>query len=239
MMRVELVTHCYHYPRLLRYHLSSLVMWPPEGVELTVTICFTLDDSATADVLESFARRVAPGVRWNWLPLSPREVCRRSIGRNRAALATTADWVWFCDVDYWFGAECWPALALLPPPRKPLIYPRHVWMHKCRSLGDACIAATDSDSGLIVAERADFTPIRMRRAIGGLQITRGERCRQRGYLRDSRHWQTPPERAVFQKCREDLSFRRECGTSGQGVDLPGVYRIRHSRKGRDDATLIL
>ena len=238
-MRLEIVTHCYHYPRVLRYQLSSLALWPPSGVEITMTVCFTPEDAPTGAVLRWFGGQMVPGVRWNWQAMEPRELCRRSIGRNRTALATEADWVWFCDADYWFGAECWAAFAALPPPRKPIIYPRQVWMHRWRSLGDACIAAADGEEGLLSAKREDFVPIRMRRAIGGIQIASGEMCRKRGYLRSSRRWQTPPKRAVFQKCREDLFFRKEWGTAGQGIDLPGVYRIRHSRNGRDDAALRL
>lgn len=112
-------------------------------------------------------------------------------------------------------------------------------MHKWRALGDACIDAADAQAGLLAANRDEFAPIRMRRAIGGIQIASGDHCRRHGYLRDSRRWQTAPHRAIFQKCREDLFFRKACGTSGQAVHLPGVYRIRHSCKGRNDPALRL
>lgn len=112
---MELVTHCFHYDRLLRYHLSRLVLWPPRELKLKATVCFTPKDFATAEVLAWFGKRVVEGVTWNWQPMDSRELCRRSIGRNRAALATEADWIWFCDVDYWFAAECWTSFAALPP----------------------------------------------------------------------------------------------------------------------------
>ena len=236
---MEIVTHCYHYPRLLRYQLSSLLLSPPAGVNVTMTVCFAEEDEPTWEVLEWFGAQAVSCVQWNWLALPALELCRRSIGRNRAALATEADWIWFSDADYLWGAGCWTALAMMPEPRKPLIYPRMVQMQRWRGLGDASIAAVDVSAGLVQVNPGDFAPVRMRRAIGGIQIARGAVCRDRGYLRHWRKWQTPPQRAVFQKCREDLFFRRDLGTSGQAVELPEVYRLRHSRAGRDDPALRL
>jgi hypothetical protein len=238
-MRVEIVTHCYHYPRLLRYQLSSLVLWPPVGVEVTMTVCFTPEDEATAAVLEEFTARKVARVRWNWRPMAARELCRRSIGRNRAALATEADWVWFADADYWFAAECWPAFGGIEGRREPLVFPREVWRHRSHALGDAYLERAAQATGLVWAEPGEFEPVRMRCAIGGIQIARGEVCRERGYLRESRRFQRPPRRAVFQQCREDVAFRRALGTRGVAVDLPGVFRIRHSTAGRHDPALRL
>lgn len=238
-MRVELVTHCFRYSRLLRYHLSSLALWPPLELDLRVTVFFAVEDEATSAVLAWFGAKSVARVEWNWQPLPVLELCRRSIGRNRAALATEADWVWFCDVDYWFGDACWTALAKMNPPRKPLIFPREVQMHAWRSLGDACIAATNPEPGLVAAPRDEFRPQRMRRAIGGIQIARGDVCRERGYLKDRPCWQHSSAHPQFQRCREDRIFRHDLKTSGQGINLPEVFRIRHSRAGRSTPGLAL
>jgi hypothetical protein len=61
------------------------------------------------------------------------------------------------------------------------------------------------------------------RAIGGVQIARGDIVRRIGYV---------PERANRTSERwvnsvEDVTFRKLIGTKGAAVDLPGVYRIRH------------
>jgi len=94
-MKIEIVTHCYRYATLLRHQLSSLVLGPPPpGVQVTATVCHTPEDEETTRALAWFGRQESPGVTWNWLPLPTAELCRRSIGRNRAALATQADWVW-------------------------------------------------------------------------------------------------------------------------------------------------
>lgn len=238
-LHIEIVTHCYRYPQLLRYQLSSLVVDPPMNVCVTMTVCYTCGDEETVGALAWFSRQKVKGVTWNWRPMKARALCRRSIGRNEVALVSQADWLWFTDADYWFTAECWDAFASLREVRRPLVFPRSVNFHKTHALGDACIAHARKQPGLIVAERADFAPVRMRCAIGGIQIARGDVCRERGYLRNSRRFQRPARTLQFQKCREDVYFRRDLRTRGYAVDLPGVYRIRHSQTGRNSPEVSL
>lgn len=237
--RMEIVSHCYHYSRLLRYHLSSFALWPPESLELQVTICFTREDAETAAVLDWFSKVDVPRVTWNWLELPVLELCRRSIGRNRAALASSAEWVWFCDVDHWFSSECWRCLAAIASPDKKLIFPRSVNLHRWKELGDARIEAADGQNGLICAPVEEFEPVRMRRAIGGIQIVRGDVCRKSGYLSNHSRWQQPSAVPEFQRCREDASFRRSLRSPKLALEIPGVYRIRHSKAGRWDPSLRL
>lgn len=237
--RMEIVSHCYHYARLLRYHLSSFALWPPESLEIQVTICFAREDVETVAVLDWFSQVKVPRVTWNWMELPVLELCRRSIGRNRAALASRAEWVWFCDVDHWFTGECWRALAAMPSPDKKLIFPSHVNFHRWKGLGDARIQAADAHEGLISAPVEEFEPVRMRRAIGGIQIVKGDVCREGGYLRTHSRWQQPSAVPEFQRCKEDTSFRRSLRAPGLGLEIPGVYRIRHSKAGRWEPSLRL
>jgi hypothetical protein len=142
------------------------------------------------------------------MPLPVLELCRRSIGRNRAARMTKADWVWFCDADYWFASSCWDAIVALPDTTGPLIFPRYVQMHCSKKLGDARIAVSQNTRGLIFAPKEEFKPVLMPRAIGGIQIVRGSVCRERGYLKDSLRWQQPAASPVFQSCSEDIFGNR-------------------------------
>ena len=238
-MHLEIVTHCYRYPSLLRYQLSSLVLWPPAGMTVTMTVFYTKEDEPTAAALSGFVEQCVSGVCWKWWPLPVLELCRRSIGRNLAALATEADWVWFCDADYWFGAECWDALTGVGDLEAALIYPREVLTHRTHELGDACIQQSLSTQGLLQADRSEFEPRRMRRAIGGIQLARGEVCRSLGYLTDSRRAQSPALLPEFTRCKEDVWFRRSLNAKGVALDIPGVYRIRHSKAGRNTPGLLL
>ena len=64
-------------------------------------------------------------VRCNWQQLTPPQLFRRSIGRNQAALNSSADWVWFTDCDLYFGAGALDSLGhVLQGCNQPLVYPR-------------------------------------------------------------------------------------------------------------------
>ncbi|MFZ2276958.1 MAG: glycosyltransferase [Prosthecobacter sp.] len=237
-LKIEVVTHCYRYATLLRHQLSSLVLGPPPpGVQVTATVFHTPEDEETTRAVAWFAQQTVAGVRWNAQPLPRAELCRRSIGRNRGALATQADWVWFCDADYWFTTECWEAFTRFGNTDARLIYPREVNGHRSHDLGDACIQRARETEGLVSVSISEFEPERMNRAIGGIQIVSGDYCRAHGYLKNSRRAQEP--RSEWQRTHEDVWFRRELGNSGMPVDLPGVYRIRHGQAGRMVPDLIL
>jgi hypothetical protein len=237
-LKIEVVTHCYRYATLLRHQLSSLVLGPPPpGVQVTATVFHTPEDEETSRAVAWFAQQSVAGVRWNAQPLPTAELCRRSIGRNRAALATQADWVWFCDADYWFTTECWEAFTRLGSTDARLIYPREVNGHRSHDLGDACIQRARETEGLVSVSISEFEPERMNRAIGGIQIVSGDYCRKHGYLKNSRRAQQPRE--VWERAVEDVWFRKELGSDGMPVDLPGVYRIRHGQAGRMVPGLIL
>lgn len=237
-LQIEVVTHCYQYATLLRHQLSSLVLRPPPpGVHVTATVFHTLEDGPTTQALEWFGNLTAPQVSWNWQPLPTAELCRRSIGRNRAALASRARWVWFCDADYWFTSECWEAFLQLNSITTPLIFPRWVQGHRAHELGDQCIEKARRMEGLVCVDASEFERERMNRAIGGIQIVSGEHCREHGYLKDSRRAQQP--RGEWKRAVEDVWFRTSIGADSQAVEIPGVYRIRHSQAGRFVPGLIL
>src|SRR3954453_6873222 len=106
-MDFEVVTHCVHYAKLLSFQLSSLVLHPPsEGHRVKYTLCYTAGDAATEAMVRFFDRSNVPGITWNWQNMRREALNRRTIGRNAAALATKADWVWFTDADYCFGRDC-------------------------------------------------------------------------------------------------------------------------------------
>jgi len=215
------------------------VLFPPCGIELTMTVLFKGNDLGTCDVLEWFGNQRTPNVRWNWVEMEGNAIFRRSIGRNIAALASIADWVWFCDADYWFTGKCWRAFDDVNLVESTLVFPKYVLLHKTHQLGDACVSRVDEFSTLVEAQPEEFSAVRMRRAIGGIQIVKGEFCRRMGYLRGSRRFQKVPTQAGFLDTPDDVAFRRSIGTQGQAVDLPEVYRIRHSAKGRHDHSVTL
>lgn len=227
---IELVSHCWNYARPLAYQLSSLVLFPPEGVEITVTIWHSECDARTVEVLEFFGRREIPNVTWNWRSLAPPRLCRRSIGRNISAQENQSDWVWFADCDMCFrGCFTEETMALWEKNReRSLIYPRRVNVSKSSLRGDSTIEAM-TEIAVRDIDPEDFIPRKYRRAIGGVQIVRGDVLREIGYA-NSRRGQRPVKK--WRRTFEDTSFRRSLKTPGRAIQFPGVYRIRHSQNGR-------
>jgi len=232
MLTIEIVSHCWQYAHLLAYQLSSLVNYPPTRARVRMTVFHAVEDEHVCALLMYFGAIEVPGVTWNWQVLAPGELFRRSIGRNRAARSTAADWVWFADCDILFHRDCIDMLAdRLQGRRDPLVYPKEEWV-------TAMLEETDP---LLMSERdqpkvVDIDPNRFRllpnptRAKGAYQIVHGDAARQCGYCEQLAVFQRPAPR--WAKTYEDGAFRWLLGCAGVGLDVPGVYRIRHLRKGR-------
>lgn len=243
---IELITHCWSgddvpiYHHMLTLQLHSILHHRPD-TPTKITVCYTPDDPRTAQVLADYAQRFEDtiGVSLVGLPLPPSKFFRRAVGRNTACKRTTADVVWFVDVDYMFGegaidaayGACVASIA-------PMVHPRIVWRCRDHYVGDLIlsdVAARDSRVG--VAEinappsTSHFRPCRERVPIGGLMIVKGDHCREHGYL-DGTKWQRPVTDTHFQRCYCDVRYRKSVGDA-EPVDIPNVFRLRHSRCGRD------
>ena len=199
---------------------------------VTITICYYPDDEKTRWILDWFSFHT--NLRLKRLALSLPELGRRSIGRNRAALATDANIVWFADVDHAWGYGCLDRLSEMEwPESATLCYPKQVMIHKDHATGDrATSVVLEKDLQFAEIKTEDFVPKSYRKAIGGVQIVQGDLARDYGYLDGIARWQTPRDDGLpFGDFRDDLAFRGVCRMYGKqvGIDLPGVYRIRHVR----------
>jgi hypothetical protein len=216
----------------MAYQLSSLVRFPPAEIEVRVTVCHALEDQGTVELLDFFGAREVPGVTWNWLPLERTHLMRRAIGRNRAALATEADWVWFTDCDVLFSEGCLDGLArALQGRNDPLVHPAVEWVTPLLSDDDRVLTAWHRSPGLLELDTESLLVRPLDRATGPMQITHGDAARTLGYCDALGTYQEPAE--TWQKTREDRAFRWLLGSHGAPVDTPGVHRIRHASKGRD------
>lgn len=228
-LSLEVVSHCWNYSHLLERQLGALVAHPPRNVDLTMTVYFSREDERTTRLLELASKERIEGVRWSWRELRPEHLFRRSIGRNHAALSTTADWIWFTDCDLVFEEGCLDALGgALQERTDPLVYP---CIERLTSLlPDEAVASTEEPRLCPPGEELEFTEVPVTRAKGPLQITHGDVARAMGYCRDLAVYQRPEK--SFAKCREDRAFRWLLGTQGTPLDISGVARIRHRSKGR-------
>ncbi len=228
-LKLEIVSHCWRYAKILTYQLSSLVLFPPRETELTMTVFYSPGDEETLRVLNFFGRKNVPGVRWNWRPLPEHYLFRRAVGRNIAAKETVADWIFFTDCDVLFRERSIDLLGMELKERSDLlVFPRHHMVSELLPnddpvLNNQHIEIRDIDpDGFFTEER--------NRAVGAFQITRGDAARLGGYCSNIGYYHRPVKK--WRKTYEDRSFRWLLGTQGTMIDVPGFYRIRHAEKGR-------
>ena len=229
-LSIEIVSHCWNYSHLLAYNLSSLVNYPPQKIDVTMTVFYSPEDQGTVNMLEYFSGIKVPGVEWNWRQLSTDHLLRRAIGRNKAALETKANWVWYIDCDLIFHQGCLDSLASLLQGRKDaLLYPKTE--HITSLLEDENpILNNGSNPELIDIDPSIFHIRNIPRAVGAYQITHGDIARACGYCNHIRVYQTPTRH--WRKTYEDRTYRWLLRTQGIAIEIPGIYRIRHSSKGR-------
>lgn len=230
-LSLEIVSHCWQYSRFLAYQLSSLVQFPPQQLTVTMTVFYAPEDTATQNLLDFFGAQAAHNVRWNWQPLPKERLFRRGIGRNLAARASTADWVWFTDCDVMFRAGCLDTLAeCLQGRTDALLFPREERATPLLAEDDPVLTRSAKGPAVVDVDDQNFTTRRIDRATGPMQITHGDVARACGYCPTLRLYQQPAEH--FCKAYEDRAFRWLLGTPGVGIDVPNVYRLRHATKGR-------
>lgn len=231
-LRLEIVSHCWRYQHLLSYQLSSLVLYPPRETAVTMTVFYSPEDRGTADLLEFFGSREVPNVRWNWQPLEKTSLFRRSLGRNLAARATQADWIWFADCDVVFRDGVLDGAARTLAGRSDLmVFPREIAVTDPLEAGDPLLEAGRGAPRILDLEGLDrFYPMVRDRAIGAFQIVRGDVARAAGYCGTIEYFQRPVPR--WRRTHDDRVFRWLLGTPGTPVEIPGIYWIRHASKGR-------
>lgn len=228
---LEIVSHCWQYAHLLRFQLSSIVLYAPNDMDITVTVYYCETDQATVDTLGYFASFDQPNITWNWQCFTKEYLFRRSIGRNHAALITKADWIWFTDCDSIFYQNCFSSLRQqLRYELSPLVFP--LIEHRSRPLHPehTHLSFDGGHISLVDIEPNDFVATAITRATGPLQIVHGDVARKLGYCQQSTIYQKPARH--WCKALEDRVFRWLLGTQGMGLPIKGVYRIQHQEKGR-------
>jgi len=230
-LRIEVVSHCWGYAHLLVYQLSSLVLHPPKHCDVIMTVFYSEEDANTVELLKYFSEQKVPQVIWNWQPLHRFELFRRSIGRNKAALASDADWVWFTDCDLLFKENCLDSLnQQLQGSNESLVFPKEECTTTLLKADDPVLNLSIDDVTLCDIDTDQFEIRTRDRATGPLQITHGDVARACGYCdalavfqKPARHWR---------KTHEDRVFRWLLQSQGVGIVVDNVYRIRHVEKGR-------
>ncbi len=227
----EIVSHCWQYSHMLIYQLSSLYNHPPQSMDVTYTLFYCAEDTGTAALVRHFDQIDIPNVGWNWQPLAKEQLFRRAIGRNLAASSTTANWVWFSDCDTIFHEHCLETVATaLQQMQEPLVFPCRERITMMLPLSDDLFSRDNTQIEPLDIDTEMFEHNDITKAKGAFQIVHGDVCRQLGYCRTIKRFQTPTER--WRKTFEDTVFRKLIGSQGKPIDVEGLYRIRHIDKGR-------
>lgn len=241
MPTVEVVSHCWNYSRLLTFQLSAFALHPPVKHDVKATVFYSPDDVDTARVLNFFDGLPIPRVTWNFRPLETPKLLRRAIGRNSAALQSTADVVLFTDCDYIYREgsldQIVDAMRSGENVDKRIGYVRRHHASISHEFGDAEIAEVVAVRSVhavdVNLERYELS--KLNRPIGGSQIVSGDFARAHGYLPLSRKFQRPARE--WKRTFEDRAYRGYCNSLGLEdfpIDCLPVYRIRHSKRGRFD-----
>ena len=250
-MKIELVTHCLatglpNYAGALALQISSLLLDQPKHCDVAMTICMNEKDDDTVRVIRHFAKLQHAGLSIQALSMPVGELKRRCIGRNFVARHSTADFVWFTDVDHCFCDGILDRLVRLrwPPIENrtvrqlsskvpaSMIFPGEIMISKSWDLGDDETEGLAQVPSLGRIKKENFIPKGYNRAIGGVQIVQGHFARSYGYLHNQEKWQTPkPTDATFGPCTDDKAYRTFCLGHGPiaKINLPGVYRVRHNQ----------
>lgn len=195
-----------------------------------MTVFYTNEDVATKTLLSKFADLRVKNIQWNWQPLPKKQLLRRHIGRNLAALNTSSDWIWFTDCDVLFHESCLDSVGThLNTTNDILIYP--AYENVTSLLPDKHpLLNPNIDKAPIKINIADFRKRKLNRATGPYQIVNAEVTREQGYC--NHLFLNKKKTHDWVKTYEDTLFRWSLNTKGIAVSIPGVYRIRHQEKGR-------
>lgn len=234
---IKIVTHCWaeklpQYAAMLSYQLSSLILYAPPD-QTSITVCFAESDKATKKTIQWFLSNCDHEMLSIYvMPMTSLELGRRAIGRNIVAQSTDADLVWFTDVDYVFGEGCIQSVLDQDfPTDASIVYPRTIGIQKTYILGDCYWQKVLDNPQIIDINKDDFGRHTHNRAIGGVQIIKGDCARKYGYLPLTK-WQVPCEPGQeFKNFMDDTSFRRRCEKRGKmlPITVSNVYRLRHTK----------
>lgn len=227
---LEIVSHCWNYANTLTYQLSSYVNYPPTKLRLTATVFYAEEDLKTKAALEFFQKIDVPNVTWNFHALSKEKLFRRGIGRNMAARASKADWIWFTDCDIIFHENCLDSLAEQLQGKKEILYYPHSEHTTEMLTDDDPMLRKEAEPQLVDIETSNFSSHTRDKAKGAFQIVHGDVARAIGYCEKIRIFQT--ECLCWRKTFEDTAFKWLINSEGTPLDVDGVFQIRHVTKGR-------
>jgi hypothetical protein len=207
------------------------VNYPPKNCHLTYTLFHAEEDVGMRELISRFSQMQIPNITWDWQVLPKAELFRRAIGRHRASLNSTADWIWFADCDLIFHEGCLDSVVTAVTGKQTgMVFPAYEGITDLLPPDHSLLNQGISDSGTIDVDTELFQRNTISKAKGAFQIVHGDVARAAGYCGSIPLYQKPSEQ--WRKTYEDTVFRRLIDYVGEPVDIKNLYRIRHAEKGR-------
>jgi hypothetical protein len=148
-------------------------------------------------------------------------------------LRADADILWFADADYFAGPDCLDSIAAQMDADSGLCMPQTILICRNHEAGDRLLEQTRGQTWP-EPDLSLFVPRPQKVAIGGCQLVGRKVANRVGYCNGT-EWAEPvpnPERG-FRSCKCDWKFRTLNGLQAKRIAVAQMYRIRHSRAGRD------
>lgn len=239
MRSIEIIVHCYcpkgyvGYAQMLKWQVSSLLDYVDSEHDMVYySIIYNSSDKTTNRAVKELSPYLrCARIHLKHYDVSEGELFRRAIGRNKAALNSRADVVWFTDCDYLFGRYCLQAVTEDVENDNVLYYPYCHHITTDHKSGDKALLTKAND--VIVENPLEQMPWSLEqfpRAIGGVQIVTGNTARKYGYLNGTK-WLRPVEpEGGFLNTKEDVVYRKTFDRS-EKINVPNLYRIRHTITG--------
>jgi hypothetical protein len=223
-MIIEICSHCYKYSKLLSFQLSSFILFPPKNTYI-YTLFFSQKDKNTQDVIDFFKPKLEGVIELNLKPIEEGLLFNRGAGRNIALHESKANWIWFTDVDFLFRHNCLNDLtSILEYENHNLVHPTFIKQNKSTEDGDIVIESV-KDISVIDIEEKDYIDHKINRAIGAVQIANVEKTKYLNYCNYLGTYKT------WHRCSSDIKFRKQIDSKGK-IEIDGIFRIRHTKKGR-------
>ena len=262
-MNISVATHCWKYSRLLAYHLSGYILYPPRACEVSVDVYASRQDPGTQKVLADMAPlfQAIPNVCLRPHFMETHKLLFRGLWRHHHAQITDADVVWFLDVDHIIHGKALDHIAgfVGEHPDNNLFWPANHYRTATHKHGDKLIQQVDLDQPEKYPLKIDYNLVPWQAgmygsAVGGVQIIRASSLKEKGYLpkfwlwrlhKRSRQMRRQIKRGgpmAWARCHEDVPGRKQVGQKAMKIYSRkmgrGITRIRHSVAGRDDPSCI-
>jgi hypothetical protein len=235
---LDIVVHAFsaelpQYAAMLKAQARAIADHAPDSlsIQLVIACTFPEQDPQTWITIQEIIPWMRNGfvVRVEALPRE--QLFRRAIFRHYWSQRSQADVLWFADCDYCPLQGCLSAICEQVSTSDGLCFPKTYYRHREHHLGDRSWQAI-AKGDVLQINPLEFEVRKCRKAIGGMQIIGRDVVRRIGYLgKPQSRWQRPVGPEIPFGCfRDDSQWRRqEFPDGGRKIDVPNLYRQRHSR----------